>query len=491
MFLFSCQTCGKVICVDDDCRGQRQPCPYCQAVNEVPNESSVDCCLVYHSPEQPAGQPMTSAELQELLEAGSLYSTDLILTKQVWRPLYQVLGLPLPVSAPQNDQAEIAVRFEELAPLPGFAPLPRRVKSKGRRAKTKSAPVTKQAGPAVGLGERLKHLVFLLVAFAVVVFGVVRAMRIYNYVTKRLGTVLFLNGTEELLSFELPFSGFTPVPVMGKSSGSRENLVVGIPCRKKAIVRQMVDNDYESDPLAGPVVAELEVPIRPGRNTVVNYGNMPLAVYRGLEKLSEEGERLAPVRLCEEVVSQIAGGKEPSKLQELFDQAQDQLRSYFVEISTEEIFTDDEYDFKALSIPDGERPEEMARNIPTAEKQLILTHSSIRMFQNGQLVFQKAAELQNITVKLPRATYRPVPRLNAGFDSEGVLTIARDAAGALHAEVKLSEQGNVSLPVQFQGTWSYYASRDPDGKWTWTWRLDKPGEKALRITADGQMIPVE
>ena len=489
MILFPCQSCSKTLCVDDDCAGQRQPCPYCQASNNVPAESMADCCLVYQSPKQPAGQPMTMQEVQALLEAGRLNANDLIWTDQTWRPLAQVLGLTMSEAAPKTDQPEIALRFEELMPLPGCEPLPRRTKEKTRTKKTRKSSQTAGATDAVPLRERLKRLVFLLVALAVVAFGVVRALRIYNYATGRFATVMLINDTDDNIAFELPFSDMETVRAFAQSAAARENLVVGIPCRKKLKIRRIEGEPFESDPLSWPLVEEFSVPIRPGHNTVVNYGRAPLPVYCNLQQMFE-GSDLVPEQLCQAAVAEIAEGKTPGKLEELYNSVQQQLESHFVETTTALSMTDQEYDFSALAIPDGDRPEEIVKSFPLPEKQLLQARSITRQFRNGSLVFRNA-EIENLTVKLPSATFRPLNGQPVTFTAEGTITFRRNENGVLLAELPLSLKDDGNLPKRFHGVWTYQAKREPGGQWTWGWLITPTGEKTFQVTPDGKFKPLD
>ena len=488
MILFPCEACGKVICADDQSASQHLPCPFCQKMLTVPTESVVDCCLVYRDPRHPEGEPMSSSELQELLEAGNLRSCDLIWTKQVWRPLYQLLNLSLAVAEPQNDQPEIAVRFDELAPLPGFATLPKFGRHKKRSAKGAAIPAT-DAAPKTPVGERIKKFAFALIALGVCVFGVVRALRIYNYATKRLASVMVYNGTNTDIAFQLPFSGFDPLPLPAGSYATRENLVVGLPSRKSmkiwTVSGDLFSMDYNQ---LGDPVAKLSVPIRPCHDTVVNYGQVPFPVYRNLEELSQT-DALATQEQCQTVVRELASNKAPLQTRKLFDQAQKRLREHLVKMVADSFITDQDYDLTALKISSGERA--MPKNPPTTTNPncILLPDNAAHTFPNGVFTIRGEAELVTFTLNRLTASFcPPIPGIE--FGASGQLNITQSAEGTLHLEMQLFQSRGTEIPEQYRGNWQYVAQESPTGEWSWFWTFANDAQ-AIRIEADGTISNIK
>ncbi|MBO4620727.1 MAG: hypothetical protein J5654_11535 [Victivallales bacterium] len=482
MILFPCEACGKVICADDQSANQHLPCPYCQKMLTVPAESVVDCCLVYRDPRQPNGEPMSSAELQEQLEAGNLHANDLIWTQQVWRPLTQVLNLPLTVSAPQNDLPEIAVRFDELAPLPGFAPLPKFGRHKKRPAKDSAVAAT-DAAPKTPVGERIKKFAFALVALGVCVFGVVRALRIFNYATKRLASVMIYNGTTTDIVFQLPFSGFDPSPAAAESHATRENLVVGLPCRKTMKIWTVSGNLFSMDySQLGAPVAELSVPIRPCHDTVVNYGQVPFPVYRNLEELSQP-DALVTQEQCQTVVRELASNAAPLQARKLFNQVQKRVREHLVKMVNDSFITDQEYDLTALKIASGERVKSNNPPSSTNTDCVLLPDNIAQSFPNGVFTIRGEAELVILTLNRLTANFRP-PIPGVEFGASGQLNITQSADGTLRLEMQLFQSRGADNPEQYRGNWQYVATESPTGEWSWFWTFEKD-KQTIRIEADG------
>ena len=490
MILFPCEACGKVICADDDSAAQQLPCPYCQKMLSVPAESAVDCCLIYQDPRHPGGQPMSSAELQEQLAAGKLRPYDLLWTKQLWRPLYQTLNLSLGVT-PQNDQPEIAVRFEELAPLPGFAPLPKRgSRRKPRASHSANAALAAAASDAAKtpLAEQLKRCAFLLVALGVLLFGVVRALRIYNYATKRVSSVMLFNGTAQNLAFQFPFSGFDPTVAPVENFATRENLVVGLPCSKSLKIWGIGDNPYDQDlTQLGSPNEKLSVRIRPGHDTLVNYGNVALPIYRDLRELDAD-DAMAPEELRQPLASELAANAAPASARKLFDHAQETLRGHFVKTVNDLVFTDEDYNLDELRIPTGERDDSARDAQPALQECLYSPLASTRTFPQGTFVIQGAAELRALSVKLPPASCRPAPAI--AFDAAGTLEITCGDDHTLHLEMPLDTSRNQALPEQYRGAWHYTAQEAPDGTWSWSW-LFTSKNNSFRVAADGTVTTLK
>ena len=486
MILFPCEACGKVICADDQSANQHLPCPYCQKMLTVPAESVVDCCLVYRDPRQPNGEPMSSTELQEQLEAGNLHASDLIWTKQVWRPLNQVLNLPLAVSAPQNDQPEIAVRFEELAPLPGFAPLEKKTARRKKRGAKASATmvVASDAGPKTPMTERLKKIVFVLIALGVLGFGVVRALRIYNYATNRVASVMVFNGTDNGIAFQLPFSGFDPLPVPANSFTTRENLVVGIPCRKTMNLWQISGDVFSQDfSQLGTPSTKLSVPIRPCHDTVVNYGQVPFPVYRNLTELYTT-DALATQEQCQAVVQELASNKAPALAKKLYDQAQGKVREHLVKMVNDTTFSDQDYNFAEMKITFGNRPEPVAPVSPDNRDCLFKPERFTHVFPSGVFTIQGEAELTALSIKTSANFRPPVPGVE--FEASGQLNITKGEDGSLRLELELSQHRSQSIPAQYRGSWQYVAQLTPQGEWSWHWFFSKDSQ-TVRIEADGSI----
>ena len=493
MILFPCEACGKVICADDQSASQHLPCPYCQKMLTVPTESVVDCCLVYQDARHPGGQPMSSTELQEMLENGELRSSDLIWTKQVWRPLNQVLNLSLAGSQPQNDQPEIAVHFDELAPLPGFAPLAK--PSRRKKRSVKGAAILSAASddtPKTPLGERLKKVVFILVALGVLAFGVVRALRIYNYATSRFASVMLYNGTTDNIAFQLPFSGFDPVIVTTNSFVTRENLVVGLPC-KKSLKIWLINGDPFAQDLTQlpPPNTKFSVPVRPCHDILVNYGHTAFPVFKNFTGLYDD-DKLITTKLCQSTAQDIAANAVPVHARHLFDQAQGQLKNYFVKMIDAPYITDWEYNLSILNIPSGDRVahKDAAGAANDQRPYVLLPNGFSHECPNGNFSIGSTGELQVLHARLPSETYHlPIPGVE--FKASGTLTLIRASDNTLRLELTPIQPPPKALPTQYQGLWRYTEQESPNGTWTWGWTVSKGGQETIHVAPDGTVTTLK
>ena len=436
---------------------------------------------------------MSSTELQELLENGELRSSDLIWTKQVWRPLSQVLNLSLAVSPPQNDQPEIAVHFDELAPLPGFAPLTKPSRRKKRSVKgATTLSVASDASPKTPFAERLKKTVFILVALGVLAFGVVRALRIYNYATSRFASVMLYNGTSNDIAFQLPFSGFDPVIATVQSFVTRENLVVGLPCKKALKTWLITGNPFDQDlTQLGAPSDKFSVPIRPCHDTLVNYGQMPFLVFRNFTELYSD-EKLIATELCQSTSQEIATNTAPVHARHLFDQAQEQLKNYFVKMIDAPYITDWEYNLSILNIPSGDRiVRKDATSTSNDQRPHVLPPNGFsHECPNGSFTIGDSGGLQVLHVRLPSETYRlPIPGLE--FKASGMLTLICAADNTLRLEINPLQPSPKALPTQYQGFWRYSAQESPNGTWTWGWTVSKGDQETIHIAPDGTVTTLK
>ena len=487
MILFPCEHCGKVICTDDQSASQRVPCPYCQGTVVIPEESVVDCCLVYQDPNQPQGQPMSATELQEQLEAGNLNPSDLIWTKQVWRPLYQVLNMPLVAGDPQTDQPEVAIRFEEMPPIPGYAPLPKSGKRKkvlAQKPNTTSGP--KAPSEHITIGQFIKKLLFVVVAVGVLFFGVVRALRIFNYATKRLASVMIYNGTGKNIFIQFPFSGFEATFIQNNSHAVRDNLVVGLPCHKSMKIWNYTREEYASPEVIAGVKADqsISVPIRPNHDTAVILGDARFPVFRDFNELCES-DQIAPAAQLQAMTQELAENLPPKKVKALFEHAQARITDHLVKMETGPIFTDQDYDLSRLNILRGERPE--STDTPTTNQNLFVIlrpFPNMLSFANGSFTIAGEAKLEQLVVKLPTTTYHP-PIPGLAFQASGNATLSLLENGGMRIEITLHQQNNKALPQAYQGNWRYFAELPPGGNWTWNWFFNQPGKVTQLIEANG------
>ncbi|MBR6470667.1 MAG: DUF4339 domain-containing protein [Victivallales bacterium] len=491
MILFPCEHCGKVICTDDQSASQRVPCPYCQGMVVIPEESVVDCCLVYQDSSQPQGQPMSATELQEQLEAGNLNPSDLIWTKQAWRPLYQVLNMPLVVGDPQTEQPEVAIRFEEMPPMPGYAPLSKKGKRKKVAAK-KSVITSAQAEPSehVTIGQRIKKILFVIVALGVLFFGVVRGLRIYNYATKRLASVMVYNGLDRNVVYEFPFSGFEPEFIQCGSYAARENLVVGIPCKKSLKVWFHEGEEYFDASFTHGKKADqtMSVSIRPNHDTLVILGQIRFPIYRDFPVLCNS-DQLAPQEKLKAATSELARNDAPRKIQALFEQAQQCLKEHLVEMHAGPVISDLEYNLVELNIEKGERPEVPPAPADDQRPFVVKPESFSYKFANGSFTISGEAKLEALTINLPVTTYHP-PILGLAFNATAVTTLTPLENGGLRIEAILHQQRDEQLPKDYAGAWRYHAELASDGTWTWSWYFTPPDQTTLLIEADGKVSPM-
>ena len=486
MILFPCEHCGKVICTDEQSASQQAPCPYCHRQIIIPSASSADCHLIYRDPRQPNGEPISSTELQEQLEAGNLNPSDLIWINQAWRPLYQVLNMPLSVGDLQAAQPELAIHFEELAPLSGFAPLPKRGKrKKAMTNQNASAPATQTPAEHVSIGQRIKKVLFAIVALAVLFFGVVRGLRIYNYATKRFANVIVYNGTDQICGLQFPFSGFDPNIVFPTSFSLLENLVVGLPCHKSLNIWYCEEDDIsEREQLLNKKADQsISVTIHPNHDTLVNLGQTPFPAYRDFDEL-RNFDLLAPEQLRIAMARQIAENAAPQQAQNLFQQAQNCLKEHLVKMVTEPVITDQDYDFTPLNINPGDRVERPLRTDDDQRPYLVKPEAYSINHHNGAFIFKGEAEIHQLTIGLPPTTYH-IPIQGFSFNAPAEATLAPLGNGGLRIDVNFHLAKNTSLPANYAGIWKYHAELSPEGVWTWRWLFTPPGQKTQEIAPNG------
>ncbi len=488
MILFPCENCGKVIRCDDDSANQQLPCPYCQTMLTVPAEGAAECCLIFQDARHPGGSPMSVQEVQNQLAAGTLHANDLIWSQQSWRPIGEVLDCANSVSASTSDQPEIALRFEELAPLPGFAPLDKRANRKRRKSSSTQAPTAPtDSAPTTSLAEKLKKTAYVLVALGILCFGVVRALRIYNYATKRFARVMVNNESPQNIAFQFPFSGFDPIVVQSGNYSVRENLVVGIPAKKAMKIWNLTEDDPYGMDLTqlGEPIDKISVPIRPCHDTLVNFGQIGLPIYRDFNELTNNQETVIPQQLRQAIAQELASNVAPTQAKKLFAHAQMQIKSHLVTTVNDLFLTDDEYDLRMLGNSFGDQSEPKNLNV------VLRTTSYTHNYPNaGGFTISNEANLDSLTVQIPPIKcHPPVPDLE--FEASGTANITLAKTGKLHLEVTWNQRNTQNTQAAYVGSWRCTAQETASGEWTWHWFFTNRDQKSIRIDSNGTVTTLD
>ena len=334
-------------------------------------------------------------------------------------------------------------------------------------------------------------MLFAIAALAVLFFGIVRGLRIYNYATKQFASVMVYNSTSRNCAIQFPFSGFEPILVYKDSFGIQENLVVGIPCHKalKVWFSDEAYPDFEQIQSAKPDQT-ISVSIRPNHDTLVNLNNTPFPAYRDFDEL-QNSDLMAPEQLLSAMARQIAENAVPKQAQVLFEQAQSHLKEHLVKMVAEPVVTDLDYDLTHLNILSGERAERPPRPDDAPRPCLFKPDSNSLSHPNGKFTIKGEAELEQLSVKLSPTTYQP-PIRGVSFNAPAEATLAPLENGGLSVDVIFHHLPQKTLnPENFVGIWKYHAELSPEGIWNWQWLCTPPEQKTRVIAPNGTVTIME
>ena len=117
--LFKCE-CGAPGMVPDEYAGKEYTCTTCGHRGIIPEVSSDDCVLVYHSGFPNEGMVLDRQEFWDGIAAGEYLPNDLIFHEGAWKPLRMVYEMPPQEGPQESSEPDLALQLSDLPPMPGF-----------------------------------------------------------------------------------------------------------------------------------------------------------------------------------------------------------------------------------------------------------------------------------------------------------------------------------------------------------------------------------
>ena len=488
MLLFKC-TCGKACCAQDSEAGQKVVCGHCGEEIPVPSASDADCLLLFRRGDPDNGQALTSTEFQHLLNRGELFSYDLVSKDGEWVPLGKVYELPPPPAIEMDGSiAEIALDFQDLPAVEGFAKVPKK-KKRTVKFDTPEIRTTKASAPGqrpVNLKKRILTGVKTIIILTVLFFGGIRLGRIVNFVLKRVSNVMVVNTFDVPCRFKI--NGYEWQELPKNTHMTQPDVYVAFSCKKKILFMEstlnpltgMPDKAKEGAPGIALDPPSMRIPIKPGFDTVVNPGGRGIFGVYDFSNLS--GLSLSSPEL-KSLSTELAQAKPPVSVLKVTQQIQNLVRDTYKESRKDLFFTSKDYNFESLGIirnQDLSIPKDKTdAPAKAAEKPLLsLVYPTVRTlsFRNGSVAFDPDTEETERSIILVSREFKPKP----GYSVTGAAPRLQIRYEKSFLVLQLSAlQGNVKglQNAVYKAQWSYLARMDKAGKWTWLWtaKYQKPG----------------
>lgn len=482
MIIFQC-TCG--VAGVGSAPGAVAVCESCGVSCTVPAETLPNYVLIFRSGSPSCGSPMLAEEMEEQAEQGVLKATDLIWYEGKWLPLGEVYELPAEeFEGSGTDQPEIALEFQELPAVDGYAKPPRH-----------KPPVSESVGaPAAGGGGRrwkglpfrfsrpdmnlanLKKGLKLVAVLAILTYGGLRGLSILNFVLKRPAHVLVYNTFERDCRVRLAGASWQDIPKGAYITFP--DIYVSLPGRRRL--------DFEGTVIAYPPVElakddprrasllTLKVPVRAGQETVVNPGGKHrFGVYRFgdlVDKVFSSPELQELVRALEEHQAPVAAVRVSEQLQEFGRQA-------FVEVLQDEVFSSRTYSFAMLPVFRGDGVVGGGKAASVPDEVLVYPVSQRLNGKNFSLQFdpEQPETERNVLLPVKELNWRKNCRVTPGSQRLTIRTNRKVLQLHLNdARGSYTDAAN----HRFDGSWSYQAQLAVNGIWTWQWTFKggRPGK---------------
>jgi hypothetical protein len=503
MLLFKC-TCGKACCAQEAEAGKKVICTHCGEEIPVPSVSDTDCLLIFRRGDPDNGQAMTSTEFQHLLNRGELYSYDLLKKDGEWVPLGKVYELPAPPAVEMDRTiTEIALDFQDLPPVEGFAKVPRKKK---RTPKFDVAEITpSQTGaaaprPPLNLKKKISDTIKTIIVVSILLFGGLRLGRIINFVLKRVSNVMVVNTFDAPCKFKL--SGYEWQELPKNTYITQPDVYVAFSCKKKMLFMESVldpltglpDKTKEGTPDVPLEPPSMRVPIKPGADTVVNPGGRAVfGVYdfSNLASLSLSSPELKSLS------TELAQAKPPVSALKVIQQIQELVKDTYKESRQDVFFTSKDYDFDSLGIvrnQDFSAPQDETKEVEKPPLSLVYPAARTLNFRNGSVLFDPNNVETERSIALVSREFKPKP----GYSVTGGAPRLQIRYEKSFLVLQLSGlQGDVKGPqnAAYKAQWTYVARMDKAGKWTWLWTAKyqktgagkkAPEEKTLTIDQAGK-----
>ncbi len=504
MLLFKCK-CGKACSAPETEAGHGILCPHCGEQIQVPLSSEEDCLLLFRRGDPDNGQALTSIEFQHLLNHGELYHYDLIWKDAAWVPLGEVYELPPPPPIDiDHNIAEIALDFQDLPAIDGYAKLPRKKK---RTAKFKAPLTVTESGEPVKAPHDLKKQILTtvktLVVLIILVFGTVRLGRIINFIMKRVSNVMVINTFDAPCRFKL--SGYSWQEMPKSSSITQPDVYVAFPCRKKILfsasaldpatgLPQAVESSSTEAALSPPC---MRIPIKPGFDTVVNPGGRAALGVYDFSKLSNLSLGSPELK---SLSNELTQARAPISVLKIKEQIQNLVKDAYIETRRDHFFCSKDFDFSSLgiarSIDFSNQGGKAAADEKAEEKPLLsLVYPVARAlnFSNGSILFDPESVDTERSITLISKEFNPKPGYSVTAASPR-LQIRHEKSFLVLQLSNLNGKVKGAQNAVYNASWNYTARMNKAGKWTWLWtaKYQKPGdgkkapeERILTIDQDG------
>ena len=504
MLLFKC-TCGKACAAQEAEAGQKVICGQCGKEIPVPSVSDKDCLLIFRRGDPDNGQVMTSIEFQHLLNRGELYNYDLLKKDGEWVPLGKVYELPSPPAVEiDRSIAEIALDFQDLPPVEGFAKVPRKKKRTPKFGTDEITPAkTSDAGAPrrpINLKKRILDTVKTIVVVVILLFGGLRLGRIINFALKRVSNVMVVNTFDAPCKFKL--SGYEWQELPKNTYITQSDVYVAFSCKKKMLFMESALNPLTGQPdeakAGAPDVPldppSMRIPIKPGSDTVVNPGGRAVfGVYdfSNLATLSLSSPELKSLS------TELAQAKPPVSALKVIQQIQELVKDTYKESRKDLFFSSKDYNFDSLGIvrnQDFSTPQDETKGVEKPPLSLVYPAARTLNFRNGSVLFDPNSTETERSIALVSREFKPKP----GYSVTGGAPRLQIRYEKSFLVLQLSGlQGTVKEPqnATYKAQWTYLARMDKAGKWTWLWTAKyqkagvgkkAPEEKILTIDQAGK-----
>jgi hypothetical protein len=496
MLLFKCE-CGKACSAQEAETGQHILCQHCGEQIQVPMSSEEDCLLLFRRGDPDKGQALTSIEFQHLLNHGELYRYDLIWKDGAWVPLGEVYELPPPPSVEVDHSiSEIALDFQDLPAIEGYAKTPK----KKKRAVKFDAPAVsstdagKSVKTPIDLKKRILTTFKVLAVLCILLLGAVRLGRIINFVLKRISNIMVINTFEVPCRFKV--SGYSWQELPKNSSITQPDVCVAFSCRKKILFSASLLDPASGLPLAAEstspemalVPAYMRIPVKPGFDTLVNPGGRAaLGVYdfSKLASLSLSSPELKSLS------NELTQAKAPISVLKVNEQIQDLVKDSYIETRKDPFFCSKDFNFDSLGIVrnvdfanQGGKGDDGKKTVANPPFSLVYPVARALNFSNGSIVFDPKSNDTDKSITLVSKEFNPKP----GYSVTAAVPRLQIRHEKNFLVLQLSNLNGSVKGVQnavYNASWSYTARMNKVGKWTWLWtaKYQKPG--------DGKKAPEE
>ncbi len=450
----------------------------CGAVMEAPAASESDCVLVYKDGFPNEGLPITLDELGRQVAAGGFVPLDLIHYNGIWQPLNMVFNMPEQPEIKVDTRDEIALKWKELRPAPGFA-------SSG----------SVNMGGIKGVLNDLWHwflrmrkfryktpmqkiayvLAFLVLAFLLYTFLVGKLL---NRILWRPAYVAVYNSGDSELKARLMGRKLNIAP---GNVGVFQDLFVSFP---GSHTLKLNGADGKKS---------IRVPVRPDFDVLVNPGGSGAI---GEYDLAECGKMSLDTAVVKKLSRQIASLSGPDALNEVLRELHDMGDKVYQGRIDDVLLSDASYDLSHIGI---------ARSIEYSQREKRKTDRGddrpiVMLDEKVKLSFANAStEFRSGRIEVPGtfsvvfdADFSPLDKAAAAKAASDRVRVIPMKKAAVQANVRILEDGSVNLvlgglkgnvfafikqigrEMEFTGNWIYTATLckkgSNAGKWTWKWQ---------------------